>query len=76
MRRLLWLGLGVVAGMLFWVWIGGSLPFREANLPEGLLPVSERRPVPELTFRDLEGKTVSIRDGKGEPLLLIFWASW
>ena len=32
--------------------------------------------VPDLKFKDMEGKTVSLRDLKGKYLLVDFWASW
>ncbi|MGC0772003.1 MAG: TlpA disulfide reductase family protein [Candidatus Acidiferrum sp.] len=33
-------------------------------------------PVPELTLKDLDGKSVSLSDYKGKVILVNFWATW
>jgi len=33
-------------------------------------------PVPDLTFQDLEGRTISTKDWKGKVTLVNFWATW
>jgi cytochrome c biogenesis protein CcmG/thiol:disulfide interchange protein DsbE len=34
------------------------------------------RPAPDFTATDLDGHTLSLRDLRGHPVLLNFWASW
>ncbi|MFN2464393.1 MAG: TlpA family protein disulfide reductase [Candidatus Dormibacteria bacterium] len=34
------------------------------------------KPAPDFTGTDLDGKTLSLRDLRGRPVLLNFWASW
>jgi thiol-disulfide isomerase/thioredoxin len=34
------------------------------------------RPAPDFTGTDLDGKTISLHDLRGHPVLLNFWASW
>ncbi|MBI3392012.1 MAG: hypothetical protein HY039_02365 [Nitrospirae bacterium] len=36
---------------------------------------SKIEPVPDLALASLDGRTVNLRDIKGRPLLLVFWAS-
>jgi len=33
-------------------------------------------PAPEITLKDLAGKSVSISDFRGKPLIVNFWATW
>lgn len=41
-----------------------------------LKPDSERRPAPEFTLKDTDGKVVHISDYRGKVVLLDFWATW
>ncbi|MDQ6747988.1 MAG: TlpA family protein disulfide reductase [Candidatus Dormibacteraeota bacterium] len=34
------------------------------------------QPAPDFTGSDLDGKSISLRDFRGHPVLLNFWASW
>lgn len=38
--------------------------------------LSRGQPAPELTFKTLEGASISLRELKGKTVLLIFWATW
>ena len=40
------------------------------------IPVSPPQPAPELSFTDLDGKTVTLADFKGKLLVLNLWATW
>jgi thiol-disulfide isomerase/thioredoxin len=39
-------------------------------------PVSDGRPAPSISLKDLDGATVRLADMKGKVVLLDFWASW
>lgn len=39
-------------------------------------PKPEPFAAPEFTLQDLKGKTVSLSDYKGNPLMINFWATW
>jgi peroxiredoxin len=41
-----------------------------------LKPSSERRPAPNFSLRDPDGKTVQLSDYRGKVVLLNFWATW
>jgi cytochrome c biogenesis protein CcmG/thiol:disulfide interchange protein DsbE len=41
-----------------------------------LKPDSERKPAPEFTLKDTNGKVVHISDYRGKVVLLDFWATW
>jgi cytochrome oxidase Cu insertion factor (SCO1/SenC/PrrC family) len=38
-------------------------------------PAGKIEPAPDLALASLDGRTVNLRDLKGRPLLLVFWAS-
>ncbi|MGC9456202.1 MAG: protein disulfide oxidoreductase [Halothiobacillaceae bacterium] len=41
-----------------------------------MAPAVTQGPAPPLSGTDLEGRTVSLADYQGEPLLVVFWAEW
>jgi cytochrome c biogenesis protein CcmG, thiol:disulfide interchange protein DsbE len=34
------------------------------------------KPAPALSLKNLDGKTVTLADQRGRPVLLYFWATW
>jgi peroxiredoxin len=39
-------------------------------------PEKDRKPAPEFTLKDADGKTVNLSDYRGKVVLLNFWATW
>ena len=48
----------------------------EGAEPASVVPVAVEYPAPELTLTDLEGKTVSLADLRGQVVLVNLWATW
>jgi hypothetical protein len=91
MRRLIGLGIGVVA-VVAGVWLIGGLPMRTAPGTSGstqvvagslddllmdlqLLPLDGKTPK-TFALESLDGKLVALTDLAGRPALLYFWATW
>jgi peroxiredoxin len=52
-------------------WLLGSSTVKAAVKPE-----QERKPAPEFTLKDSDGKPVKLSDYRGKVVLLNFWATW
>jgi thiol-disulfide isomerase/thioredoxin len=39
-------------------------------------PDTDRKPAPEFSLKDIDGRTVTLADYKGKVVLLNFWATW
>ena len=50
-------------------------PQRAARTAE-LKPAKDRRPAPDFSLKDADGKVVHLSDYKGKVVLLDFWATW
>ena len=42
----------------------------------GVAPTRTSKPAPDFVLKDINGKTVSLSQFKGKPVLLNFWATW
>jgi len=49
---------------------------RDSQVKGELLAAEESRPAPGFVLKDLDGRTVSLRDFRGRTLVLSFWATW
>lgn len=66
------------AAVLFLVGAGEPLP---SSLPElyeqfGVTPPRTSKPAPDFTLETLDGKMVHLKDFRGKPILIHFWATW
>jgi thiol-disulfide isomerase/thioredoxin len=44
--------------------------------PDGMTPRLQGKAAPEFTLVDLDGKKVSLKDYRGHPVFVNFWATW
>ena len=65
-------GLALIAASLFgfW-WLGRSVPSGPADAAAGL-----GKPAPDFMLHDLNGKSVRLRDLRGQVVLINLWATW
>jgi peroxiredoxin len=48
----------------------------QVQAEQTLTPIPDRPPAPELGLPDLDGRTHSLADHRGEVLIVNFWATW
>jgi len=67
----------IVVGGRYTRKVGESLTGPSSSGPKPTVQfVKNPTPVPEMTFQDLDGRTISTRDWKGKVTLVNFWATW
>jgi cytochrome oxidase Cu insertion factor (SCO1/SenC/PrrC family) len=44
--------------------------------PFGVQRYQEEKEAPAFSLKEIDGKQVSLRDFKGKPVLIVFWATW
>jgi cytochrome c biogenesis protein CcmG/thiol:disulfide interchange protein DsbE len=54
----------------------GFGPSASSDTVEAAANVEERKPAPEFTIKDGDGRDVSLSDFRGKVVLLNFWATW
>ncbi len=42
----------------------------------GVQRYQEKKEAPGFSLKEMDGKQVSLRDFKGKPVLIVFWATW
>jgi cytochrome oxidase Cu insertion factor (SCO1/SenC/PrrC family) len=42
----------------------------------GVQRYQEKKEAPAFSLREMDGKQVSLRDFRGKPILIVFWATW
>ncbi len=42
----------------------------------GIQRYQEKREAPVFSLKEMDGKQVSLRDLRGKPVLIVFWATW
>ncbi len=57
------------------LWLAGCAAPSQASA-ENVKPPKSRKPAPEFSLKDAEGKTVKLADYKNKVVLLNFWATW
>ena len=59
---------------------GPPLPSPQSDCPScpsfGVQRFQEKKEAPPFSLKGLDGNTVALRDFKGKPILLKFWATW
>jgi cytochrome c biogenesis protein CcmG/thiol:disulfide interchange protein DsbE len=77
---LLCLMLGVVVLFISILQAVGAPPALREDCPScssfGVQRFTEKKEAPAFSLKGLDGKTVSLSDFKGKPVLLVFWATW
>jgi thiol-disulfide isomerase/thioredoxin len=51
-----------------------QVPVKE--VPDDLTPAEQRKPAPDFTLDDMQGRPVTLSELKGKVVLLDFWATW
>lgn len=65
---------GLILVALFWQWSRSTLP--QASQTIVLLDEMEKNGIPNFQVKDLEGKSVQLKDFDGQVVIISFWASW
>jgi len=42
----------------------------------GVQRYQEKKEAPAFSLKEMDGKQVSLRDFRGKPVLIVFWATW
>jgi cytochrome c biogenesis protein CcmG/thiol:disulfide interchange protein DsbE len=66
----------VVVGVITWVAVADNDGGAEGTVVPKVLSAKVGLPAPDFTLKTLDGKSVSLSDYRGTPVVLNFWASW
>jgi cytochrome oxidase Cu insertion factor (SCO1/SenC/PrrC family) len=59
-----------------WLTIPGFAADLDALMQAFRVAPAGLKPAPAFSLKNLEGKTVTLADHRGRPVLLYFWATW
>ena len=45
-------------------------------VPAGVVPASERKPAPDISVTDFDGRTITLGGFRGQPVVVNFFESW
>lgn len=65
---------GVILVGLFWQWSRSTLPSTSQTIMK--LDEMEKSGIPNFEVKDLDGKTVQLKDFQDKVVIISFWASW
>jgi peroxiredoxin len=66
---------GLALAVFFVLGLSGCSSSRSAE-GSALKPEGQRKPAPEFSLKDINGKSVTLSDYRGKVVLLNFWATW
>jgi peroxiredoxin len=66
----------VCISALLFAFAGTAIAADQSTVRAVLQPPNERKPAAELALQDASGRTASLKDYRGQVLLLDFWATW
>lgn len=70
----------IVFGVLLTIYLGErskSIPLDQEGIDSGrIVRIKEKVKAPDFVLKDLEGKSVRLRDLRGNLVMINFWATW
>ncbi len=84
MKKRIVLSLSIMIGMIIMLipclQAVRAAPASEPECPScnsfGIQRYQEKKEAPVFSLKEIDGKQVSLRDLRGKPVLIVFWATW